>query len=288
MSSSPHYITSTPPPSILTAIRSSFKSPTHVYPLGPFDADTHSRPRTIAESTFVASDTLPRHTMADDDGFDSLDDEPVEKSLGDLIFDRLQEHSSTYDGKHFLPEGCIDELVTRDTVIKELDLPPGKKKYENQVIRFIFGEDEGLKDGAKKLFAITLLSGIQRDHHGVTKAMLKFHKSGIHDNCLPLKTQQCEAFIGSEPGSYSAPWSGPAVGNFNTHQGAFLAPVFTQEVPRLTLDPGCVLPIVANSGERQTGAFGEVAQVTIHEKHWAAPILKVKPATHPSHTTTSY
>ncbi|KAK1749700.1 HET-domain-containing protein [Echria macrotheca] len=201
------------------------------------------------------------------------DSGPTEKSLGDQIVERLVK--STYDEEDFLPEGAIDELITKHAARKALDLPHEKayKKREDQIIRFIFGEETDLPAGAKKLFAITLLS-VQRQDHGLARAMHRMRKSAIDDSCLPLEPQGCKAFVGSEPGSYSSPWSSVEARNFSSRQWSFLAPVFALQEPRLRLDGKCILPIIDQDGERQNGAFGDVVQVTIHENHWTAPILK--------------
>jgi hypothetical protein len=195
--------------------------------------------------------------------------EPAGKSLGDRIFDQLEK--SAYDeDKEFLPVGWIDELVTEEAVREELKCPVDKQKYLDQVIRFIFAKE----DGAKKLFVITLLCGILKEDLNLVKAMIRFRKAQINDSCLPLNPDECSAFI-DENGSFCSPWNRVRVRDFGKNQWAVLAPVFTDRNTKLTLEPGIILPIVGKIKGRETGAFGEVVQVTIHENHWFSPILRV-------------
>jgi len=202
--------------------------------------------------------------------FSEAQDEPAKKhqSLSHQIFVHLER--SAYDDRDFLPEGWIDELVTEESVREELKCPADKQKHLELAIKFIFTKE----DGAKKLFVITLLCGIPKDDLKLVKAMLRFRRAEITDSCLPIKLDECSAFIDEKGGFYS-PWNSVMVRNFGENQWAVLAPVFTDKNTKLTLEPGYILPIVGNIKGGETGAFGEVVQVTIHERHWFNPILKV-------------
>ncbi|KAK0612097.1 kinase-like domain-containing protein [Immersiella caudata] len=192
------------------------------------------------------------------------DTEARKESLSDRIAERLER--STYDDKDFLPEGCIEALVTRDAVREHLECPPNKKKQEDQIIDYIFNEEEG---GARKLFVIVLLCDIPSKDLELAKAMHLFRKEKIYDTHLPIIPDECPAM--KDPRS---PWNPVKIKIFDERQWAVQAPVFTEHQTRHLLKPGQIFPIVGDIRGGEEGAFGEVVQVTIHERHWSRPILK--------------
>jgi len=129
--------------------------------------------------------------------------------------------------------------------------------------------------GAKKLFVITLLCGLPKDDLRLVKAMVRFRKARLHDSSLPIKPEGCPAFVDAV-GTIHSPWTGSMVRNFGEKQWAVLAPVLTDENTKLTLKPGHIFPMVGDVGGGAAGAFGRVVRVTIHERHWPKPLLRVE------------
>ncbi|KAK0648663.1 hypothetical protein B0T16DRAFT_456125 [Cercophora newfieldiana] len=228
-------------------------------------SETPSRRPSLESYTTGGGDqaALSGRTSPDSLFSDSESQEKREENLSDRIAARLER--STYDGKDFLPDDCIDELVTIDAVREHLECPPTKKKQEDQILDFIFDKQHG----AKKLFVIALLCDIPSKDLDLAKAMLLFRKVGVHDGDLPIKPDECAAITDSR-----SPWNPVKIRIFDERQWAVLAPVFTDQNTKLRLEPGHIFPIVGDIRGGEEGAFGEVVQVTIHEQHWSRPILK--------------
>ncbi|KAK4443014.1 HET-domain-containing protein [Podospora aff. communis PSN243] len=205
--------------------------------------------------------------------FDDLEQEAANPSLSEELDSALAR--SAFDNVYFLPEGLVDELLNKENVRAELGCPSDKRKVEETALSFIFGEDENANgDRAKKLFVIALMAGIPADNLKLARVMGRFLNANIRDGSLPIKDTVGNSAFYDPKGSLLAPWSGIMIRNFIEKQWTVIAPVFTDQNLRHKLDEGCVLPIVEKVGGLEEGAFGEVMQVAIHERHNLNPILK--------------
>jgi len=207
--------------------------------------------------------------------FDDFDQEAQNASLGEELIHSLAR--SAFDNNvDFLPEGFVDELLTKDNVRAELGCPPEMKKLEETALKFIFGEDENPKgDRAKKLFVIALMAGITADSLKLTKVMGRFLNANIRDSSLPIKNTVENTAFYDPKGNPQPPWTIIMIHNFIEKQWTVIAPVFTDQNLEHKLDEKCILPIVEKVGGLDEGAFGEVIQVAIHKRHNLNPIIKV-------------
>jgi len=191
--------------------------------------------------------------------------------LSDQILDKCVESMFDDEVKKFLPAGCIDELVSLEAIIKEvrkkdhlqpgdLELPEGSPK--KKLVDFVRGK-------ANKVFAITVISGIEGDDLG--KAMLQFMEIGFTNKSLPLKEEHLKDFP-----FLAYPWSKTRIFKFCREQWIFLAPVFSQQNFMVNLRPEHILPFIEKSEVVKEGAFGQVYMVDIHPAHQEDPILNVR------------
>lgn len=195
--------------------------------------------------------------------------------LSDQILDKYDKSKFDHEVKQFLPEGCIDELVTLEAIIKEIEekdqLEPGdldlqEGSVKKNIIDFVRGK-------AKKVFAITVVSGLRGRELG--KAMFQFMGINFVDNSLPVKEgnlAQVACFRDT-----ASPWSKVRIHNFCREQWRFLAPVFSQQNFKVDLEPEHILPFIEKDSLVKEGAFGQVFAVEIHPAHQKDPVLNVRP-----------
>jgi hypothetical protein len=201
------------------------------------------------------------HSDGEDNWNDSGSNGTPVESLVDKIVTQLEE--SVFDNDEFLPDGCIDRLITREAVMSELALTQEdlKKGSNATLLNFI------LKKG-KLIFAILLVSGF----HGtqLANAVTQFGKNKMGDSSLPITEdlERSTLFFGS--------WSKNLRHEFLKKQWAFLSPVFSKERKNLELHPKIILPFTRQENSVKSGAFGEVHQVTVHESHHKDPVLTVR------------
>ncbi|ROW10439.1 hypothetical protein VMCG_01821 [Cytospora schulzeri] len=171
----------------------------------------------------------------------------------------------------FLPNGSVDKIVTRGSIIQELGAiehsgPVGRGSKaaadENDLINFI------LKAG-KKVFTISLISGLR--HNQLRKAMIQFRNNGYVDEELPFNVPIDET---DHPCFPPQLWSKLAKKDFQSKQWMVIVPVFPAEFKKLELEQGHIFPFIFVDEERKEGTFGNVYQVTIHETHQEKPMRK--------------
>lgn len=192
--------------------------------------------------------------------------------LSDQILDKYVKSKFDPEAKQFLPEGCIDELVTLEAIIKELDekdqLKPGdldlqEGSVKKNVIDFVRGK-------AKKVFAITVVSGLRGQE--LKRAMFQFWGINFTDNSLPVKEGNLACFRDT-----ATLWSRVRIHHFCREQWRFLAPVFSQQNFKVDLEPEHILPFIEKDNLVKEGAFGQVFQIEIHSAHQKHPVLNVRP-----------
>ncbi|KAK4171486.1 putative Serine/threonine-protein kinase [Triangularia setosa] len=183
-------------------------------------------------------------------------------SLGSQILGNLQKSVFDEHIREFLPSGCIEILLTPDAVRRELHLSDDPE-MEEEVVNFVM-------KSAGRLFVTSLLAGLTEQNQQLATAMIQFDFKSINDDSLPLPDN---AFV-DEDGEFLEPWTEVSRRSFRRNQWTVLVPALSESDPELDLDPDCILPIVEKSRAGESGAFGDVFQVRIHEKHHLNPIMK--------------
>lgn len=208
--------------------------------------------------------------MADEEDWFSEAPAPQKRKLVDQIYDKYETSRFDPEEKHFLPEGCLDELLTLEVVIKELldkdDLRPEELRLpekKKDVVDFILSK-------APKVFATAVVSGLRGKLLAV--AMVKFHSIGFHDECLPVTEHDSKHLK-----MFQDLWSNMTIRYFRQEQWRFLAPVFSRTNCKLDLKPGHILPFIKKYDNNvKEGAFGRVYRVEIHPAHQKDPVLDVR------------
>ncbi|KAH6890697.1 hypothetical protein B0T10DRAFT_403476 [Thelonectria olida] len=158
----------------------------------------------------------------------------------------------------FLPQGCLEKLITRASVLKTVE----RDEIDPGLLNFI-------TNSAKKVFAITVLCGWEGRR--LYLVMEKFREDGFHDKSLPVKTASGLSSI-----SCFKRWTKATRLHFIKCQWKFLVPIFPRVRSKadlhLNLDPQCILPFTS---AKRSGTFGNIYQVTIHPDHQEDPMRKV-------------
>lgn len=208
----------------------------------------------------------------------SHDSNSMDSSLGDQICQHFVQ--SRFDERRppFLPDGCIESLITEGAISNELfDEDDDPQTPEKALIRFV-------KEKAKKVFAITVCSGITGSE--LLKTVRFFKIAGFNDSHLPIEKavtpgQYSSAWVYPFPFDRMAErrikriWNGWRINSFYTQQWAFLAPVFSKTEFQHYLSPDCILPFTWVNNIVKGGMFSQVYEVEIHPKHQEHPELTV-------------
>ncbi|KAL9105839.1 MAG: hypothetical protein Q9227_009047 [Pyrenula ochraceoflavens] len=187
-----------------------------------------------------------------------------ETSLQDLIVNKFKKSVFNNTPQEFLPEACVAELITKETIARALRLGKAdmKKGRHGNMIDFILQH-------AKKVFALTVYV---LDGNNLRKAMEKLMEKNFTDESLPALEESQMSDIGCFSGKY---WSKVKKHNFLKDRWIFLAPVFSGERFKLELHPDCILPFTKIDPEVKEGTFSQVLQITIEESHLQHPVLTV-------------
>ncbi|EQB54101.1 hypothetical protein CGLO_06102 [Colletotrichum gloeosporioides Cg-14] len=190
--------------------------------------------------------------------------------LGDRLMDPLEK--SVFDTrKDFLPEGCLQKIVSRKAIQFELF---GKKDVlhpdEESLVNFIDRR-------AKKVFA-TAYVALGSGGHSLLVTMSYFRSLNFIDESLPMKNFRNESkrntqaevpypFNRDQGKSFLRIWPKLKVRNFYQTQWMFLAPVFSKDYHHHILSIDIVLPFVWVNHVIKGGRFSKVYEVEIHESH---------------------
>ncbi|KAH8203217.1 hypothetical protein TruAng_002622 [Truncatella angustata] len=195
----------------------------------------------------------------DEEDFDSSDGEP---SFADLLMERT--HQSYFDNKKqdFLPEGTLQNLLSRRSIVKEMPQLANSEVEAERLIDFILCQ-------ANKVFAITIYTGI--DGPSLLKAMANFHKHDFNDALLPTSR------IGqTNQGPFGLKiWTKLNIKKFCDSQWQFLAPVFSPTDFVYHLSTESILPFTWKNEIIIGGYFSQVSEVEIHPSHQAEPNMTV-------------
>ena len=167
----------------------------------------------------------------------------------------------------FLPDGKIDELITEESVARELELENEPTPGNTRLIAFIC-------QSAKKVFASALLSGL--NGKVLRKVMSNFRRNRFDDRSLPVGPEfDTLPFV-----CYSdSPWLSMQCMYFKSSQWRFMTPVFVDpdsgKELTMILKKGDIFPFTFVHEQKREGTFGNVYQVTIHTANQVVPMTKV-------------
>lgn len=233
--------------------------------------DEHSIPECEADWTGVPLNKFPvKEDRILEDWYDhSVDlEDQIRRSFVNSVF---PEDSPV---QKFLPEGAVDRIITRRSIINELWFDGGVTASdedrelttaENDLVEYIL-------TSAKKIFTISLMSGLANVQ--LKNAMVHFKENRVLDGQLPFDiplndTPHSDFFFPDRP------WTRLRKEDFMTEQWKLLAPVFPKVFVTLVLKQNHIFPFTFVNQERKEGTFGAVYQVTIHEAHQEEPVRKV-------------
>ena len=196
-------------------------------------------------------------------------------SLSEQIRTKLVKSVFDFDNKlgYFLPNGSLDNLITKESVTRELSSLKAQHKAEVESLA------EFIAIFAKKLFGIVVVLPGCASVQLIRKRMEVFRDKGITDSNLPLQESWWEEnfstitirgrMIGHVPGwhgfGYGELWPFSLVKNFCTFQHWFLAPVFSSTGLSYDLEPGAILPFTERDPDGSHSAWN--IRYRIHEKH---------------------
>jgi hypothetical protein len=175
----------------------------------------------------------------------------------------------------FLPHGCIDDLVTLESIVEELSenrqsKPEDLESQERSAIREI--TDFVLNHDAKKVFAITILCQLRGEE--LETAIRQFIKIPLTDSRLPVN----KGYLMGHSSDTASLWHKLRDNDFYHYQWGFLAPVFSPSNYIFDLQANHVMPFVEiynDTKDKDTGGSSQVFKIKIHEAHNKYPLLNV-------------
>lgn len=217
-------------------------------------------------------DTFPAHFLGKKDMSTSAENvDEMSRPLEDRILHRYA-HSKFPSGwsQEYVPRNCLDEIITKSSIIQEFHRGSDLDGENKRVVDV----DEDLIDfilhSAKKVFAISLISGVVTSE--LQQTMKVFKASGFGDDKLPI------SFMDSK----RPPWlhlkhqlSNVRKHNFMGHQWKFLVPVFRDGQINVEIGSRTILPFKLVSDQKREGTFSDVWEVTVHKAHLENPMRKV-------------
>lgn len=173
--------------------------------------------------------------------------------------------TSAFDDKKFLPFGELETIITEGSVTIALELD-NSHELDLQLLRYILRH-------ARILLATSCMCLEQGD---LAYVLESFKNNGISDLHLPV-TRANEETGGIFHGIFDDdPWDVLSKREFiGEKQWMFLAPRLDRSPWIQQLDPKHVLPFVFWDDQIKSGAFGDVSQVAIHERHRFKSMLTV-------------
>ncbi|KAL9616668.1 MAG: hypothetical protein Q9160_008491 [Pyrenula sp. 1 TL-2023] len=167
--------------------------------------------------------------------------------------------------ENYLPEGCLEELITKATVRENLKYSADASE-QRLLVDFIDRR-------AKKVFAITLLA-VKNDE--LFQAMKQFQEHDFTDDALPVSDIN-NSHIAEIRQAFSDGklWNMFRKRQFENKQWMFLAPVFTESQLIYKFKREHILPFKSLNSKIKESTFGDVFEVKIHESHQKGDIFIV-------------
>ncbi|EEU38356.1 uncharacterized protein NECHADRAFT_77025 [Fusarium vanettenii 77-13-4] len=174
---------------------------------------------------------------------------------------------------YFLPNGSLDSLITKESVVRELLSSKAQHKAEVESLA------EFILISAKKLFGIVILLTDPTLYQLIRKRMEVFRNKGMTDSNLPLQgSWWVENFSTGAIGDtkiedvsdrsifgYDELWPISTVEYFCIIQHRFLAPVFSSTGLSYDFEPDTILPFTERDTDLSQPAWN--IRYRIHEKH---------------------
>ena len=174
----------------------------------------------------------------------------------------------------FLPQGKVDDLVTRRLIIWAFYKCEDRSsltvtKSVEKVIGFILTK-------AKKIFSILVYISLKgASLYGLLRYLIEWE---LHDIHLPFRREQIDALfpyitdqdVEDIKGMRldREAWNDDHVNHFAENQWKFCAPVFSTCIDNHDIVEKSILPFIyKNSDSVAAGAFGEVMKYKIHDSH---------------------
>ncbi|KAJ4223422.1 hypothetical protein NW759_006056 [Fusarium solani] len=176
----------------------------------------------------------------------------------------------------FFPNGSLDNLITKESVTRELWVESSSKTPHKAEVESLA---KFISISAKKLFGILVFLPGFTSTQLIRQRMEVFRDKSITDSNLPLQESWWEEnfstvtisdrkIIGMHnrnvPG-YEELWTFSLVKDFCTFQHWFLAPVFSSTGLSYDLEPGAILPFTERDPDVGHSAWN--IRYRIHEKH---------------------
>lgn len=206
-----------------------------------------------------------------EEDFDEMDVAEVESpdSLANKIITSFTKSTFDARGQDFLPENCIDELITFDAIRKELELDDLEKKlpklnlsWQNKFVQWILKY-------ARKAFAI--LVQCDRGPDITRQTLMRFRKGKFDDSQLPFDNPRLPTGV-ALPRPWEdlfdlSSWNVFRLYKFYDAQWGCIAPVFAPLRYDYDLSSECILPFIKTGFKPKEGAFSAVYRVKIHPAH---------------------
>lgn len=231
-------------------------------------------PPTDARVDHPPSSTSAEDSVLDDSSSDESSED--EDYLSEKLFNRLSQSDFEKDTRPFMPEGVLNEVITRKSILNAMDIEHPNPEDE-ELVTFILQK-------AKKVFA-TLISIKLDQNKSLQSAMLKFREHGIDDSRLPIedtedKSKNVLAALEPKVKRKNKIWSGSTIAHFCNDQWRFLVPVFSTDaktdINRYNLPHSTILPFVKKHADFDEGSFGKVYKYEIHPNHIKDPLRSVR------------
>lgn len=188
----------------------------------------------------------------------------TDQGLSEKIHDCLIDSEFDHDAKRFAPEGSLDGVITKESILEELKRKQPAKTELDALANYLFTD-------ARKTFAIAIHAEISnlylamkclKDSHFTDKTDLPIaRRTSVQGHALSTLSKKV--------------WRDPQIDKFYEQQWKFLAPVFSVATERqtdYTLQPSCILPFVKrHHSDSDKGSFGQVYKYEIHERHLIDP-----------------
>jgi hypothetical protein len=175
---------------------------------------------------------------------------------GESLSSKIAHHYAlaVFDTKaeKFVPEGCLETLITTAEIEEELGLK------NDALVAWILVN-------AKKVFAIAIRSLNTKGK--LQRAMSWFRDTKFDDTSIPIEEWWYSEDETQHPAFPGEIWKLDNLTNFYDFQWMFLAPVFAIEQYDYDLSSQSILPVVWKRGIPNKGLFASVYQVDIHEAH---------------------
>lgn len=180
------------------------------------------------------------------------------ESLADRIFNSLAWSKFDAQDKPFLPIDCIESLITKDAIRKELGLDNDSTVTQEQIVDWVYGE-------ARVVFAITVQCDIGLEN--TLESIGSFRQSNFSNASLPIDNPRTTSLQEWSRHFSDKIWTSPRRYRFWENQWTFLTPVFATDKYNYDLSSECILPFIWKDETVKEGAFSCVYRVRIHPAH---------------------